>query len=92
MRFTRFLFAENKQISVVCFGSGGSLSACHYIVPLISSTMVCWTAAALIKNLFRDTVMFRICVFLESDLGTALNEASKVGVESCSYEGARGIM
>jgi fructokinase len=36
--------------------------------------------------------MFGICDLLESDLETALNEAQKVGAESCSYEGARGMM
>lgn len=51
-----------------------------------------WTAAALINNLFKDKVMFGICNLLESDLETALNEAQKVGAESCSYEGARGMM
>ena len=30
----RFLFAENKQMPLVCIGSGGSLSACHYAVLL----------------------------------------------------------
>ena len=30
----RFLFAENKQIPLVCIGSGGSLSACHYAAQL----------------------------------------------------------
>ena len=30
----QFLFAENKQIPLVCIGSGGSLSACHYAVQL----------------------------------------------------------
>ena len=30
----QFLFAENKQIPLVCIGSGGSLSACHYAVLL----------------------------------------------------------
>ena len=30
----RFLFAENKQVPLVCIGSGGSLSACHYAVLL----------------------------------------------------------
>lgn len=34
MRLARFLFAENKQIPLVCIGSGGSLSACHYAVQL----------------------------------------------------------
>ena len=33
-RLARFLFAENKQIPLVCIGSGGSLSACHYAVQL----------------------------------------------------------
>ena len=51
-----------------------------------------WTAAALINNLFKDKVMFGICDLLESDLKTALNEGQKVGAESCSYEGARGMM
>ena len=51
-----------------------------------------WTAAALINYLFKNKVMFGICGLLESDLVTALNEAQKVGAESCSYEGARGMM
>lgn len=29
---------------------------------------------------------------LESDLEIALKKAQKVGAESCSYEGARGMM
>lgn len=33
-RLARFLFAENKQIPLVCIGSGGSLSACHYAAQL----------------------------------------------------------
>lgn len=33
-RLAQFLFAENKQIPLVCIGSGGSLSACHYAVRL----------------------------------------------------------
>lgn len=33
-RLARFLFAENKQMPLVCIGSGGSLSACHYAVLL----------------------------------------------------------
>lgn len=33
-RLARFLFIENKQIPLVCIGSGGSLSACHYAAQL----------------------------------------------------------
>ena len=33
-RLARFLFAENKQTPLVCIGSGGSLSACHYAAQL----------------------------------------------------------
>ena len=33
-RLARFLFAENKQIPLVCIGSGGSFSACHYAAQL----------------------------------------------------------
>lgn len=33
-RLARFLFAENEQIPLVCIGSGGSLSACHYAAQL----------------------------------------------------------
>lgn len=33
-RIARFLFAENKHIPLVCIGSGGSFSACHYAVQL----------------------------------------------------------
>ena len=31
---SNFLFVENKQIPLVCVGSGGSLSACHYAAML----------------------------------------------------------
>ena len=34
MHLVRFLFVENKQIPLVCIGSGGSLSACHHAVQL----------------------------------------------------------
>ena len=30
----KFLFEENKEIPLVCIGSGGSLSACHYAAQL----------------------------------------------------------
>ena len=33
-RLALFMFAENKQIPLVCIGSGGSLSACHYAAQL----------------------------------------------------------
>lgn len=33
-RLARFLFTENKQIPLVCIGSGGSFSACHYVAQL----------------------------------------------------------
>ena len=33
-RIAQFLFAENKHIPLVCIGSGGSFSACHYAVQL----------------------------------------------------------
>lgn len=33
-RLAEFLFVENKQMPLVCIGSGGSLSACHYAVQL----------------------------------------------------------
>jgi len=51
-----------------------------------------WTAAALINYLFKDKVVFGIFNLLESDLETALKEAQRLGAESCSYEGARGMM
>ena len=31
---SKFLFEENRQIPLVCIGSGGSLSACHYAAML----------------------------------------------------------
>lgn len=33
-RLSKFLFAEDKQTPLVCIGSGGSLSACHYAAML----------------------------------------------------------
>lgn len=51
-----------------------------------------WTSAALINNLFKDKEIFKMYNLLELDFETALKEAQKVGTESCSYEGARGMM
>ena len=31
---SRFLFVEGRQTPLVCIGSGGSLSACHYAAML----------------------------------------------------------
>lgn len=31
---TKFLFSENKETPLICIGSGGSLSACHYAAQL----------------------------------------------------------
>ena len=51
-----------------------------------------WTAAALINVLYKDENILDICSFSQTDLEMALNEAQKIGSESCSYEGARGMM
>lgn len=49
-----------------------------------------WTAAAFINELFNSRKGLR--GFTEPYIEEALNEAQKVGAESCSYEGARGMM
>lgn len=73
-------------------------SGWHHLDPVVNDHVVDtagagdWTAAALINNLFKGKVNQKICDLLESDLETTLNEAQKVGAESCSYEGARGMM
>ena len=41
-RLAQFLFAENKQIPLVCIGSGGLLIAAIMQFSSISSAMVCW--------------------------------------------------
>lgn len=51
-----------------------------------------WTAAALINMLFKDRVVISLSDFSRTEIETALNEAQKVGAQSCSYEGARGMM
>lgn len=51
-----------------------------------------WTAAALINELFKDKAVKRLSDFTNAEIETALNEAQKVGSQSCSYEGARGMM
>jgi len=33
-RFAKFLFANDKRVPLVCIGSGGSLSACHFAAQL----------------------------------------------------------
>ena len=49
-----------------------------------------WTTAAFINELFKSRKgMSGITV---ADIEKALNEAQKVGAQSCSYEGARGMM
>lgn len=51
-----------------------------------------WTAAALINILFKDRTVKSLSSFSKTEIETALNEAQKVGAQSCSYEGARGMM
>ena len=51
-----------------------------------------WTAAALINELFKGKEKKNIASFSASELELALNEAQKVGSQSCSFEGARGMM
>lgn len=51
-----------------------------------------WTTAALINKLFKDKIKQGIGIFSKSDIETALNAAQKVAAQSCSYEGARGMM
>lgn len=49
-----------------------------------------WTAAAFINELFK--LRKGLSDLKEADIEKALNEAQKVGAQSCSYEGARGMM
>lgn len=51
-----------------------------------------WTAAALINVLFKDKEARSIERFTQTEMEKFLNEAQKMGAESCSYEGARGMM
>lgn len=51
-----------------------------------------WTAAALINKLFRNKRACRIVGISMRDIEAALIAAQKAGAESCSYEGARGMM
>jgi fructokinase len=51
-----------------------------------------WTAAALIFELYKDKELRRIDRFSKEEIKEALKEAQKVGSQSCSYEGARGMM
>lgn len=51
-----------------------------------------WTAAALINELYKDREAKSISSFSQKEIETALNDAQKLGAESCSYEGARGMM
>lgn len=49
-----------------------------------------WTAAAFINELFNSRK--GLSGIKAADIEKALNEAQKVGAQSCSYEGARGMM
>lgn len=51
-----------------------------------------WTAAALINELYKDKTTKGIAEFSQGEIEAALYEAQKVGAQSCSYEGARGMM
>ena len=51
-----------------------------------------WTAAALINSLYKDTQIRKISDFSRIEIENAMNEAQRIGAESCSFEGARGMM
>jgi fructokinase len=51
-----------------------------------------WTAAALINILYKDKGIKPIGCYSEETIADALNDAQKYGAQSCSYEGARGMM
>lgn len=51
-----------------------------------------WTAAALINELFKDKKNKGINRLSKAEIETVLNDAQKTGAQSCSYEGARGMM
>lgn len=51
-----------------------------------------WTAAALINELYKDKEKQEIFNFMPAAIVEALNAAQRIGAQSCSYEGARGMM
>lgn len=51
-----------------------------------------WTAAALINELYKDKEKQEIFNFTSAAIVEALNAAQRIGAQSCSYEGARGMM
>lgn len=51
-----------------------------------------WTAAALINELYKDKERQEIFSFTPAAIAEALNAAQRIGAQSCSYEGARGMM
>ena len=51
-----------------------------------------WTAAALINELYKDKEKQEIFNFMPAAIADALNAAQRKGAQSCSYEGARGMM
>lgn len=51
-----------------------------------------WTAAALINELYNGKENQPIASFSNRDIEAALNASQRVGAQSCSYEGARGMM
>lgn len=51
-----------------------------------------WTAAALINELYKDKERQEIFNFTPAAIAKALNAAQRIGAQSCSYEGARGMM
>jgi len=51
-----------------------------------------WTAAALINELYKDKEKTHISNISAAEIEEALNRAQAIGAQSCSYEGARGMM
>lgn len=51
-----------------------------------------WTAAALINELYKDKEKQEIFNFTPAAIAEALNAAQRIGAQSCSYEGSRGMM
>ena len=70
----------------------------HHLEPVFNENVVDtagagdWTAAALINELFKDKEGRSVATFTDKDVEAALNAAQKLAAQSCSYEGARGMM
>lgn len=94
-RYSEKLFVQTQGSSGLNYSFK---SEWHHLAPIQNDNVIDtagagdWTAAALINELYKDKMIQSPVITSSTELEKALNDAQKIGSQSCSYEGARGMM